>query len=210
MNVKSLAYDALIEYGIDSLPIRLGDKELNNIYIFSWQQYFSKCEKPVRSKIYKQDGAVMCLKATLDARYVLFYNDSLPEETKRWVIAKLLYYARSGFAQEHACKYIMPDEEVKATEFASHFLCPDVILSKYEILNAEDIIHYCRVPFSVARRKARYLKNGYKRFQLPSLEKMKTCRTLEIVSRMRQVCFLNHYLFLHPQSADMSNSGLNA
>ena len=184
MNVKSLAYDALIEYGIDVLPIKLGDKELNNIYIFSWQQYFSKCEKPMRSKICKQDGAVMCLKAYPDARYVLFYNESLPEETKRWVITKLLYYIRSGFAQEHACKYIMPDEEAKATEFASHFLCPDVILSQYEILNEEDIMHYCRVPFSVARRKARYLKNGYKRFQLPSLEKMVAAQFSRDIQRM--------------------------
>ena len=66
----------------------------------------------------------------------------------------------------------MPDEEAKATEFASHFLCPDVILSQFKILNEQDIMQYCRVPFSVARRKARYLKKGYKRFQLPSLEKM--------------------------------------
>ena len=172
MNVKALAYDALIEYRIDSLPIRLGDKELNNIYIFSWQQYFSKCEKPVRSKICKQDGAVMCVKATPDARYVLFYNESLPEATKQWVIAKLLYYTRSEFGEEHVGRYITPDAEAKATEFASHFLCPDVLLSQCKIMNEQDIMQYCRVPFPVARRKAKYLKNGYKRFQLPSLEKM--------------------------------------
>lgn len=91
---------------------------------------------------------------------------------KRWVIAKLLYYARSGFAEEHVGEYITPDEDPKATEFASCFMCPDAVLVERGILSEEDIMHYCQVPFSIARRKARYLKSGYDRFTLPSLEKL--------------------------------------
>lgn len=172
MNIKSLAYDALVECAIHSLPIRIADYRLNNVYISSWQQYFLEHEKPVHSNIYKQDGVVMCLNANPDARYVIFYNDNLPEEAKRWVIAKLLYYTRCGFAEEHIGQYITPDEDPKATEFAGYFMCPDAILVECGILREEDIMHYCQVPFSVARRKARYLRSGYNRFMLPSLEKM--------------------------------------
>ncbi len=46
------------------------------------------------------------------------------------------------------------------------------ILEKCGIRSEEDIMHHCQVPFPEARRKARYLKAGYKRFMLPSLEKM--------------------------------------
>ena len=185
MNVKSLAYDALIEYGFDSLPIRLGDKKLYNIYISSWEQYLLENEKAKYSNIYKQDGAVMCLGVSPVARYVIFYNDNLPEVTKQWVIAKLLYYTRSGFAEEHVGDYILPDEEAKATEFASHFLCPDVILAECGMFSEEDIMHHCRVPFSAARRKTRYLKNGYKRFQLPSLEKLVVEQFSHDIQRMK-------------------------
>lgn len=172
MNVKALAYDALVECAIHSLPIEVKDFRLNNVYVFSWQQYLLQQEKPIHSNIYKQDGAVMCLRSKPNARHIIFYNDNLPEVTKRWVIAKLLYYVRSGFAEEHVGQYITPDEDSKATEFASCFMCPDAVLVECSILNEKDIMHYCQVPFSIARRKARYLKNGYNKFKLPSLENL--------------------------------------
>ena len=172
MNVKSLAYDALVEYAFSSLPIRINDDGLDNIYISSWEKYLLEHEKPKHSNIFKQEGTVMCLGMNPEARYVIFYHESLPEERKQWVIAKLLYYIRCGFAEEHVGEYIIPDEQAKATEFASYFLCPDVILEKCGLRSQEDILHYCQVPFPDARRKAQYLMAGYKRFMLPSLEKM--------------------------------------
>ncbi len=172
MNVKSLAYDALVEYAISSLPIRIREDGLRNVYISSWEKYLLEHAKPKHGNIFRQDGTVMCLGVNPEARYVIFYHESLPEERKQWVVAKLLYYIRCGFAEEHVGEYIIPDEQAKAAEFASFFLCPDAILEECGIRSAEDIMHHCQVPFPDAMRKARYLKNGYKRYELPSLEKM--------------------------------------
>jgi len=172
MMVKSYAYDALIEYGITSLPVNFPDYRLKNILITSFQQYFYTRKRPARINIGKEDGAVMCLEAGENAHFILFFDGNLSKEAKRWVIAKLLYYVRCGFAEEHVGTYIVSGELPKAIEFAQYFTCPDIILESHNILSAEDIIKYCQIPFSTASRKARYFKNGHNRFCLPTLERL--------------------------------------
>lgn len=185
MKTKSLAYDALVDYAISSLPIKIEGDSLKNIKFFSWQQYCAEIGKPKQSYIYRQDGAVMCLDANVEPQFVIFYNDGLPEKTKQWVIAKLLYYVRGGFAEGHVGQYIMPDDKKEAEEFATYFLCPDAVLSECGIVSEKDIMHYCQVPFQVARRKARSLKEGCERFMLPSLEKMVKEQFSHDIQRMK-------------------------
>lgn len=166
--VKTFAYDALIEYGVDSLPVIL---ESSNILIFSWQQYLQTHDKPLYCDITKYDGLIMCLNKDTK-HYVIFYNGDLTDTLKYWIISKLLYYIRCGMADENVGVYIPHDCLPEAETFAAHFICPDVILKSCDILNTEDIMEYCHVPFSVAARKARYLKNGYEYFVFPALEKL--------------------------------------
>lgn len=171
MIVKSYAYDALIEYGADSLPVSIPDYDPSKILIISWQKYFRHNAKPIYCDITKYDGLLMCLDADTNKRYIIFYDENMSYTLKNLVISKLLYYIRCGIADKNPGTYFACDSLSKAEEFASHYTCPDVILETCEITSAENIMYYCQVPFSLASRKARYFKNGYDRFIFPALER---------------------------------------
>ena len=170
--IKSLAYDALIEYGINSLPVSIQDCESSEFFIFSWQQYLRTNEKPIYCDITKYDGLIMSLSKKDKKRYVIFYNEKLPLVSKQWIVARLLYYARCDIADNHPGVFFPYDCLPESEEFAYQFMCPDVVLETSGIVSAEDIMRYCQVPFGVALRKARYFKNGHDNFIFPALEKV--------------------------------------
>lgn len=172
MDAKSHAYNALAEYKITSLPVTLHDIRESKIYISSWQRYFRTDSKPMYFDTNLRNGAVMSLGENSNMHYVIFYDGNLTEPTRNWIIAKLIYYIRSGFADENPHKYITCDASHQAEIFATYFTCPDIVLEECNILSAEDIMEYCQVPFSVAERKARYLKNGHNKFIYSALENL--------------------------------------
>lgn len=166
MTAKSYAYDALLEYNEDSLPISIPVSD--KIIMFSYQEYFCNHAYPIYCDITKYDGVLMYL----GTRYIILYDERLAHTTKHIVISKLLYYIQCGIADEYPGTYFTCNSISKSDEFANHFTCPDIILETCNIVSAEDIMYYCQVPFATASRKARYFKNGHDKFIFQSLERV--------------------------------------
>lgn len=163
--IKSSAYNLLIEQKVHSLPVPTPQDK--TIIVFP-MQFLEK--PPIYCDIYKYDGVLMHLNSDNRKRYVLMYNDVLSEEKQDWTVFKLLYYVKSGIADDYPGMYInsdiLPDSEI----FAAHYACPDIVLEVCNILKSEDIVRYCHVPFDAAHRKSKYLKTGNTHFPFTTLE----------------------------------------
>lgn len=170
IDAKTLAYDALLEYDIYSLPTHFPICRVKNIHFLSWQEHLRDNGRTINCDVTKHDGLVMCVERGENKRFVILYDETLTDAYKHWVIAKLLYYIRSGEAEESPGVYFPCDTSPEAIEFASHFTCPDIVLKKRGILSTEDIMKYCQIPFPDALCKAKYLKNMRDNFAFTALE----------------------------------------
>lgn len=165
--VKAHACDMLIERGEHSLPITTPQDDM--IIVFA-MQFLD--EPPIYCDIYKYDGVIMHVTEDGINKYILMYNLNLSPSQKNWTIFKLMYYIKSGLAKKCSRSYINCDALPEAEVFASHYACPDVILDACKIFSSEKIMYYCDIPFDVAHRKAKYLKDSPIRLPFASLEKM--------------------------------------
>ena len=101
--------------------------------------------------------------------WTIIYNDADPVEVCRFTIAHELghfflghdlTYSRFNNVRNFGSK---PKEEEQADAFAARLLAPACVLNELDVCCADDIVKYCRVPVSVAKKRYARMKTLYKR-----------------------------------------------
>lgn len=164
---KLVAYSTLIDFDEHELPVlSTFDRVISDIFILSMQYIDNKQAGKESFYTLLGNGGVIYVKDS--GHYLLLYNELLPHENIRWVIAKLIYLVKSGKLDDSPDIFFHVEEFSLLTDtFAYQFTCPDIILDECGISDASDIITYCQIPFSFAHRKCQILKRcSTKTFQL--------------------------------------------
>lgn len=155
-SAKIAAYEALIKYDVSRLPVPV---EYDNceIEIYTLQLLACYGKKKIREvyKIFGYRGFV-----TYDAkddRYLIFANEEDPEPLLRWVISTAIGYIEAGHP---GLRRGLPlsAESSYINDFVYTYTCPDCVLERDKIIEPDQIIRICDIPFRKAREKSKYLK----------------------------------------------------
>ena len=95
--------------------------------------------------------------------WTIVYDDSLPAEESRFVIAHELGHIFLGHEMKygyHTRKYniVKPSDETEADMFAARLLAPACVLWGIGVKTAEDIAELCNISYTAARIRARRLE----------------------------------------------------
>ena len=101
--------------------------------------------------------------------WYIIYNDLNPTEISRYTIAHELGHIFLEHELAHV-KYAdikqissKPKSEQQADMFAVRLLCPACFLWALSLHTAEDIASFCKVPLSIAKKRAKHMNELYKR-----------------------------------------------
>jgi hypothetical protein len=181
--IKFTAYDTLIDFGANRLPVlnNLAAIISDSIFIMPIQAAFSDTERSFYNGY--REGSVMYVNAT--GHYIILYDENLPADRIRWIISKLIYLIRNGSIDDFPNRFhTVNDNDQESNIFAYYFTCPDIILSKCNIINADDIITYCQIPFNHAAAKSKMIE----------LTSSSTFRRIEDVLLKNFRSFINRFI----------------
>lgn len=155
--VRSLAYQTLLKYNIDSLPISFNG--LSDTFRITTMQLLSKFTHESLESLFEENGNYGFVGySKRDNMYGIFYNGDLPDDMKNWTIACLLAAIELGYVRTNDAFCMDPDSDELINNFSYYFLAPDPILMECEIFSTSDIMCKCQIPFKYAYRKSRKLK----------------------------------------------------
>lgn len=98
--------------------------------------------------------------------WIIVYDDAQPPEMSRFVIAHELGHIFLGhdmisikYGEIEISEFVRkPKNEEQADTFAARLLCPAALLAEKELKNADDIAKQCKVPYNVARQRAKRIR----------------------------------------------------
>lgn len=167
ISVRYLAYDALLLYEMESLPVNPVDAlmPLDQVQLRPLEYCLNLIDfVPGYLTQELEKGFVFYSKE--DGKYYIIYNSNSPKDEIRWFITTAIAAIRI----DHVRYYMGEDayidgllKDSEAQEFAFHFLAPDPVLNACSFTTAASIIKYCKIPFEKAFRKEKYLKRAEKR-----------------------------------------------
>ena len=157
-NVRDSAWECLLEFGIDSLPVdvlkitrKVGISVVKN--------------SDVNDLMPGEDG-----KSYFNGhRWIIIYNDKNPTAVSRFTIAHELGHFFLGHDMthtryEHIQKFgTKPHTEQEADMFALRLLAPACVLAALEARKTADIAKYCIIPSSFAKARADRMKTIFKK-----------------------------------------------
>ena len=95
-----------------------------------------------------------------NGKWMIVYNDSLPEPTERFTIAHELGHVflghpmtRQKYMKTAGIQYKTKTSEAQANSFAERLLCPACVIWAIELESPEAIASFCEVDISVAKRR---------------------------------------------------------
>lgn len=155
------AYEALIKYDINMLPIPIVYN--SGILVVPIQTFAYYCNMNDKKAVRRCEHRGIVYYADEVDKYVVLYNNDDPISLKRWVIALGIGYIEMWkdlhLSRQMKRTYIaLKDSGRVVDEFAYSFTSPDVILKECGINTAEDIMAFCEIPFNNAREKCKKLK----------------------------------------------------
>ena len=183
------AYNALLEFGEQSLPVLSDFCRIVNASIFIFPMQFAARKEGLTEDYFSHAGSGMALYVASTGHYIILYDEDLPPSDIRWTIARLIYLIKSGRLEETPNEFHFSDDcadSKKCDEFAYHFTCPDHILKECSISSASDIIKYCESPFSFANIKSRLLKTSRGIPAIPMIEKALDTNFRSYIERMKK------------------------
>lgn len=152
-NLRNAAWKCLADFNIESLPVNL-----------------LKITRAAGIRVIKNSDVNDLLPGEFGKSYCnginwyIIYDDTQPTEVSRFTIAHELGHIFLGHALTYA-QYsniqefgTIPKTEDQADKFAIRLLCPASVLMMLEIYDAESIAKYCRVPISVAQKRAKRMQ----------------------------------------------------
>lgn len=177
---RDRAWQAIIETGINSLPIKLSDvARYYNIHIVS---YSSAGNEPEDGYTVKRNN-----------RLIVYYNDSKPNKRIRFTIAHelghcLLGHLNNNFETAHRNSEVFDYEniiETQANIFARDLLMPATVLHSLGVSSAKEIADICNVSMQSAEIRFNRLLELNKRgmYNKHPLEKQVYNRFLDYVQK---------------------------
>ncbi|MBE6811477.1 MAG: hypothetical protein E7523_01190 [Ruminococcaceae bacterium] len=154
--IRDESWRILAENGIKELPIDLVcicDAE--NIDVYS----YSQAEVLIASlHLQKQCKAGGCLTLMPDGRRIILYDDCVPIEMRRFLIACGIGYFVLGYAKQEKCNentvvLFSSEEELQAGIFAGRLLAPLSVLWAMGVQNADEIRRVCLIPKATAEKR---------------------------------------------------------
>ena len=137
--IRLMAYEALLKYGVDSLPINFNYGE--NIKIFSMQLLAGCFHEDPREyiRLWKHNGIV--LYSVEYDKYIIFFNADDPIDSIRWSLATALGYIEMGYSYRVFERGITLRRNVSSIDaFSFCYTCPDFLTDECEITTAEKIM----------------------------------------------------------------------
>ena len=153
---KLLAYESLIKYQVNSLPVPFQVAMLENVKIFSLQYMAKYFNDPIDECLARSGHRGFIFYQESCSRYVIFLNAEDPEPILRWSLSQAIGYIESNSRKQ--LKTLFFDSPEKYIEdFTYTFTCPDCILEKNDLTSLNDIVKFCCIPFPNAMEKRKRL-----------------------------------------------------
>ena len=154
--IRDEAWRVLAEHDVDSLPVDLTVLcEAEGIDVYS----YSMAEVLISSlHIEKQltSGGFTVLMP--EGRSIVLFDDALPVEMRRWLIACGIGCFALGFAEAEKCNertvlQLTAEEQKQVGIFAGRLLAPLSVLWGMGVQSAEEIAQVCRIPKATAEKR---------------------------------------------------------
>ncbi len=154
-DIRDEAWRVLADNGISSLPVdlvRICEAEDIDVYPYA------QAEVLIGSlHIQKQCKIGGCLALIPDGRRIILYDDSVPYEMRRFLIASAVGYFVLGHAKPEKCinavVQISEQEQLQAGIFAARLLAPLSVLWAMGVQSADEIRRLCRIPKATAEKR---------------------------------------------------------
>ncbi len=155
-DIRDEAWRVLAENDISELPVDLtAICDAQSIDVYS----YTEAEVLISSlHIEKQLKAAGFTVLIPDGRKIVLYDDALPFEMRRWLIACGIGCFILGFARIERCNertvLLLTEEELKqAGIFAGRLLAPLSVLWGMGVQSAQEIARVCRIPKATAEKR---------------------------------------------------------
>lgn len=170
-DIRDEAWRVLAENQIKELPVDLVRIcEAENIDLYSYAQAQVLIASLHIEKCCISGG---CSVLMPDGRRIVLYDDAVPVEMRRWLIACgigyfCLGYADVGRRDENMLLHFTQEEQMQAGIFAGRLLAPLSVLWSMGVQNAQEISRVCLIPATTAEKRfarlaeieARHLDRG--------------------------------------------------
>lgn len=144
---RDAAWRCCIDFGIDRLPVKLMAAARHmGIHVVRNSGVHELREGEFGASIYNFD------------HWVIVYDDSLPAEESRMVLAHELGHILMGHEYKYASRRFISSgkqkSEHEADMFAIRLLAPACVLHELNVLDADGIAALCRIPHDAAVKRA--------------------------------------------------------
>ncbi len=153
--IRDEAWRILAENRISALPVDLTcicEAEGFDVYSFAQAQVLISS-----LHIEKQCKIGGCLALMPDGRWIILYDDSVPYEMRRFLIASAIGHFVLGYAKPERCirtvAQISEQEQLQAGIFAARLLAPLSVLWAMGVQSADEIHRLCRIPKATAEKR---------------------------------------------------------
>ena len=151
--IKFTAYDALIEFDANQLPVFPEFIQIINSTIFIFPMQYVARKEGHHEGYFSTGGKGIVIYVRNTGHYIMLYDEQLTPEEIRWTISKLLYLIKSGDLENRPNVFHYADKGERiahCNSFAYQFTCPDVVLKACGIQEADEIIqHYLPIKESI-------------------------------------------------------------
>lgn len=187
--IKFTAYDALIEFDANQLPVFPEFIQIIDSTIFIFPMQYVARKEGHHEGYFSTGGKGIVIYVRNTGHYIMLYDEQLTPEEIRWTISKLLYLIKSGDLENRPNVFHYADKGERiahCNSFAYQFTCPDVVLKACGIQEADEIIQHCKIPFTYANIKSRLLKMATNSKSLQFAEKILKKSFSAYISSIRQ------------------------
>lgn len=166
IGIMNIAYDALITYGADCLPINPLSylKKQDNVSIYNYDE-FPRLIDITTETLISEFGKGILIYSEEDDKYCIIYNPNLEESDLRLFLSYCIAAARlqmDEFMVESGSGYTNFENSNIINDFTHFFIAPDPILKECKIYKTEEILKYCQIPFKFAHDKHKRLRSARK------------------------------------------------